>query len=482
MAKKCKNCGTVVEDTANICSSCKNLGFEEIAKVELSYDQIQEIAKAVTENVSKKPRVLWEVTGRVILVVFVILGIPGVITGWNIRSSLHGFEQSTTNKIGSDFKLLNENSSNQIVRAYSDITNVVAAKFELFTQQASNKIASTYSLVTNQITEQFQTPKIKQIVETVARGEAKTILEGEVQPAVKSFKEDALFIRTIARAQAYDFKAYQRLLEIGTQTNEDAKLANQIVAEIDRVLERNRPEILGQRKYETFVGTNIYGGPFTSDELALGFSSVEQDRFSVNREGFVNTVRDLKQPLFLPLLVEFFTNETDLVVADRLTMAISDLAKEDFHPHDFERIQTWWRTHENEYTKWPSSELVQGINEINYGDFSDAAKTYQQILKIDPSADMTRAFAIGSCLNIGETNRAQELAKGFKESNARWAKWANALTELQTGSISNATVQFVDLTKNNPTMNALPKEGDLFWRKIDWQLFNKLSSTQKPSP
>jgi predicted nucleic acid-binding Zn-ribbon protein len=200
MAKKCKNCGAVFEDTVKICSNCNNLGFEEIARVELSQDQIQEVAKAVAENLSKRPRVLWGVTWRVILGVFVILGIPGAITGWNIRSSLHGFEQSTTAKIESDFKILNQNSSNQIVKAYSDITNDVAAKFELFTQEASNKIASAYTSVTNQIADEFQTPKIKQTVETVARGEAKSILEGEVQPAVKSFKEDALFIRTIAHA------------------------------------------------------------------------------------------------------------------------------------------------------------------------------------------------------------------------------------------------------------------------------------------
>jgi hypothetical protein len=482
MAKKCKNCGAVVEDAAKICANCSNLGFEEIARVELSQDQIQEIAKTVAENLSKKPRVLWGVTWRVILGVFVILGIPGAITGWNIWSSLHGFEQSTTAKIESNFKILNQNSSNQIVKAYSDITNDVSAKFELFAQEASNKIVSAYSSVTNQIADEFQTPKIKQTVDMVARGEAKTILEEEVQPAVKSFKEDALFIRTVARAQAYDFRAYRRLLEIGTQTNEDAKLANQVVAEIDRALERNRSDILGKRSYIWFVGTNLYKGPFTSDELATDFPFLERDRTSLNREAFVNAILDLHQPLFLPALVEFFTNETDLAVGDRLTLAISDLAKKDFHPHDFEQIQTWWRSHENEYTNWPFSEYGHGFDEFSHGNFAVAANLFQQVLKLDPSADMSRAFAIHSCLVIGETNKAAELAKEFKDPAARWAKWASAITELQTGSASNATVQFVNLTKNDPTMTILPKEGVLRWRKIDWQLFHKLTSTEKPSP
>jgi tetratricopeptide (TPR) repeat protein len=187
---------------------------------------------------------------------------------------------------------------------------------------------------------------------------------------------------------------------------------------------------MGKRTYGWVSGTNIFLGPFTSDELALKFSSVEQDKISLNREGFVNTVRDLKQPLFLSLLIEFFTNETDLAVADRLTAAISNVATEDFHPHDFERIQNWWRTHENDYTNWPLSEINQGFNEANNGRYSEAAMSFQQVLKLDPSADMSRALAIGSYLEIGETNKAAELAKGFKEPTARWAQWASAKREL----------------------------------------------------
>jgi hypothetical protein len=301
MAKKCKNCGAIADDTTKICSNCTNLGFEEIPKVELSNDQIQEIAKVVTENLSKRPRVLWGVTWRVILGIFVILGIPGAITGWNIWSSMQAFQQSTTATLESHVKLLNQTSSNQIVSAYSDITNDVAAKFQAFTQEASNNISSAYSSVTNQIAKEFQMPKIQQMVETVAKGEAKFMLEREIQPTVQSFKEDAMFIRTIAHAQAYDFKAYQRLIEIGAQTNDNARLANQVVAEIDRALETDRMDIPGKgiHYYWQVLGTNFFKGPFTSDELAMHFSSAEQDLTPLNREGFINTVRDFKQPLFL---------------------------------------------------------------------------------------------------------------------------------------------------------------------------------------
>ena len=281
----------------------------------------------------------------------------------------------------SDFKTLNQNSSNQIVKAYFEITNDIAEKFEYFTDEASNKIASAYTSVTNQIADEFQTPKIKQTVEIVARSEAKSILEEEVQPAVKNFKSDALFIRTVAHAQAYDFKAYQRLLEIGTQTNEDAKLANQLIAEIDRTLQRNRSDALDQRVFAITYGTNIYTGPFTSDELAKNLPSMEQDRVSMNREAYVNAIHALNQPLFLPALIEFFTNETDLAVADRLTVAISDLAKEDFHPNDFKEILNWWLLHQNEYTNWPFSDFGQGLVEVNHANFTNAAKSFQQVFK-----------------------------------------------------------------------------------------------------
>ena len=370
--------------------------------------------------------------------------------------------------------------SNQVVTAYSTATNQLAHQFRTFAQDASNQVAQAYSSVTNQIAEEFQTPRIKQIVENVAKSEAKSILEGEVQPVVYSFRDDALFIRTIARAQAYDFKAYQRLLEIAMQTNDNAQLANQVVAEIDRSLQRNRTEILGKRMLGWVSGTNMYGGPFTSDEMALWFPRVMQDRTSLNREGFVNAVRDLKQLLFLPRLIECFTNETDLVVADRLAMAISDLAKEDFHPHGIKQIQTWWHLHKNEYTNWPFSELESGLDRLVGGRYSEAADSFQRVLKLDPSADVSRALAIASCLEIGETNQASELAKRFKEPTARWAEWASAMTDLHTGNISNATVQFADLTRKNPTMIVLPQEGLSFWSKIDWQLFHKLTSTEKP--
>ena len=464
-----------------MCPNCQNLGFTEIAKVELSHEQFQELEKGVSEKLSKSSRLAWRLTWRVALVIFTILGIPGVYVGWSIWSSMQGFEKTTTTDIQTRFALLSKSSSNQITDAHSAISNDVVTKFDMYGQEASRQLAVAYASVTNQIAEEFQTPRIKQTIEAVARGEAKSILEAEVQPAVKSFKDDALFIRTIARVQGYDFKAYQALLEIGKGTNDNAQLANQVLVEIDRSLARDRSDFSPRRIYMTVSGTNFYSGPFTSDELAMRFSSVAQDQTSFNREGFVNAVGDLKQPLFLPRLIEFFTNETDLAVADRSTIAISDLAKEEFRPHDFERIQTWWHSHQNDYTNWPITEFRTGLNNFAGGDYSQAFQAFQKVLELDPLADQSRALAIACSFETGETNKVAELAKGFKQPEARWAQWATAFVELHNGSVSNATVRFAELTKKQPSMVPfLPAENFSGWNKIDWQLFHKLTSSEKP--
>jgi uncharacterized membrane protein YvbJ len=94
MPKKCKNCGTAVEDTVKICPSCDNLAFEQTAKSELSGEQLQELAKSVSENLSKRPRLFWGVSWRVIIGLSTILGIIGIITGWSIWSSFDSFQKA----------------------------------------------------------------------------------------------------------------------------------------------------------------------------------------------------------------------------------------------------------------------------------------------------------------------------------------------------------------------------------------------------
>ena len=178
--------------------------------------------------------------------------------------------------------------------------------------------------------------------------------------------------------------------------------------------------------------------------------------------------------------MDFFANETDVGVADRLTIAISDLTKEDFHPRDFERIANWWKHYHNSFTNWPLEILENASREFSSVHYRQAAEAFKQVLKLDSGADMSRAFAIACYLDTGLTNRATTLAKEFKNPSARWAQWATAKAELETGNISNATVRFFIITTNFPGMNYLPHKGSHVFRNVDWRLFDKLSGTSAP--
>jgi hypothetical protein len=262
MAKKCKHCGTVVEDAVSMCPNCDNLAFIEMEKVELSHEQFHELVKNTSKKLSVSWSLAWRVSWLVLLGLFTVLGIPGAIVGWSIWSSMQSFERMTTTNIQTHFTAFYQASSNQIAEARNAISNDVVTGFEVYGREASNQLALAHASVTNRIVEEFQTPRIKQTVENVAKGEAKSILEGEVQPVVKSFRDDAIFIRTVARAQAYDFKAYQQLLELGKQTNDNAQVAIQILNEIDRSLAR---QIAGKRPVSILAEADLTGGPHPLD-------------------------------------------------------------------------------------------------------------------------------------------------------------------------------------------------------------------------
>lgn len=456
MKKTCPGCGQPVAEEAKVfCPRCEKL---ELSPNKLTAEELRQLSQIVLKGLKADWKFKAQIIVVVLLLAVVVIEVSSALFGLSLNARMEEHFQSQ------------EKQAKQRIddRLKSLDDNVKASLAQMDVQMRSN------------IARNFETPTIQATIENVAKAEAKGILEAEVRPAVDSFRRDTLFIRTIARAQAYDFKAYQQLLEIGTQTNDIAKLANQVVAEIDRSLQRDRSEILGKRTYARFSGTNVYGGPFTSDELALWFSSAEQDTTSLTREGFVNTVRDLKQPLFLPLLIEFFTNETDLAVADRVTMAISDLAKKDFRPHDFERITTWWKDHHAHYTNWPLSALELGLHEFSSVRYPQAAEAFEQVLKLDSGADMSRAHAIACYWETRQTNRATMLAKEFKNPSAGWAQWAAAKAELEAGNTSNATARFFAITTNFPSLGQLPVQGFNVYRKIDWPLFNKLKATERP--
>ena len=124
-----------------MCPNCQNLAFTEIAKVELSREQFQELVKCATDKLQTSSSLAWRLTWRVALLIFGILGIPGAIVGWSIWSSMQTFEQTTTADIKTHFTVLSTTLSNQILVAHSAISSNVAAKFEIYEFEASKQLA-----------------------------------------------------------------------------------------------------------------------------------------------------------------------------------------------------------------------------------------------------------------------------------------------------------------------------------------------------
>ncbi len=115
--------------------------------------------------------------------------------------------------------------------------------------------------------------------------------------------------------------------------------------------------------------------------------------------------------------------------------------------------------------------------------YQEAVDAFGQVLELDPAADMSRAYTIACRWEIGQTNQAASLAKEFKNPSAKWAQWAqwaNAKSELESGSISNATVRFHGISINFPTLGQLPNRNCHIDRKIDWKLLDQLNGAKAP--
>ena len=457
MNSSCPGCGQPISDAkSDFCPKCAKL---DLSRNGLSADEIQR----VTELTCQRLRSDWKFNARVIAIVLAsligVISIIDVLIGFNLKeamtSHLKTQEIQATNRIADHLSSLDRNVSNTLAQV--DV------------QMRSN------------VVRRFEAPAVQAIINDVAKAQAKGMLEEEVRPAVESFRNDALFIRTIARAQAYDFKAYQELLVLAQQSNRNSDLAKQVLSELERSLEKDRSsDILSRRVYMEFAGKNSYQGPFTSEELVTRFPSVMEDGTSNNREGFVNTVRDQRQPLFLASLVQMLTTENDLVVADRLTAAISDLSGQNFRPRDYHRIVSWWATNANNQTNWPFSTFERASRDFASARYREAAIAFEDIMRLDPGADKSRATAVASYLELGDTNRAAALLADFKYPNVRWAQWARAMMDLGTGNISNGTFCLFRHSTNYPGCPGVLLT-DHVYRRVDRALFDRLRGTNNSS-
>jgi tetratricopeptide (TPR) repeat protein len=250
-----------------------------------------------------------------------------------------------------------------------------------------------------------------------------------------------------------------------------AKYSALVVAEIDRVMGFEKASGT-YRVLVEYSGEHSYAGPFTSDEIAIKLYCALNDP---SLEGIVRAARAYKQPMFLGRFVQLLTNETHLANAEQLVLAISEISKETFRARDLERVKLWWKSHQNTYTNWPYDHLDEGITQFKKIQYASAVKEFEEVLRFDPAADMSRSLATACYWETGETNKAAKLVKEFKGQSTRWSKWAEAKTELETGNVSNATVKMVNLATNYPPTLFYPMEGSHIWRKADWRMFREMT-------
>jgi hypothetical protein len=128
------------------------------------------------------------------------------------------------------------------------------------------------------------------------------------------------------------------------------------------------------------------------------------------------------------------------------------------------------------YTNWPLEQYNKGMDAIHVCQYGEALTNLEFVLRIDPTADKSRAFAVASAIEIGNMEKAQELNTNYVIADGRWKQWALGKMMLATNAIQQGTEKFVSLAKEYPTFlnDAFIAQGNNILRQVDWTLYSKL--------
>lgn len=290
------------------------------------------------------------------------------------------------------------------------------------------------------------------------------------QKDAKKLQDEQRLTTLMNRGEVFDSDAIHELQTIAQGTNETAPLAQAMFNKIQRNLLIDRYA----SSWVTFVetsGDKEYTGPFTSDEFALSLS----DTSGTSLDGLVNILSDNK--LFVPRLVELAHQSKDMWTISRIGKKLKEITDVDFFPWNLQPLDEWWRDNSSNYTNWPLAGFNVGFNALATGKFDIALTNFESVIKIDPTADQSRAFAIVSAIEIGDILKAQQLNTNYALPGERWQRWANAKIMLATNGIQQATEEVVLLAKKYPTFSTWTTKdggGNYFIRQIDWTLYSKL--------
>jgi hypothetical protein len=289
------------------------------------------------------------------------------------------------------------------------------------------------------------------------------------QTQAKKLQDEQKLMTLLNRGELFDRDAIQELQTIASGTNETAPLANAMFNKVRRTL-------LLDRGATTFIAVQedkVYGGPFTSDELAIFLLTAPSPAL----DGIVNIMG--KQTLLVPKLVELAHQSKDLWTINRIAKALNDMTGVDFYPWDLKPLDDWWAKNSIYYTNWPYNQYLKAYEAFKSTHYEEALTNFESVLAIDPAADRSRALAVGCAIEIGNMPKAQQLNTNYATADGRWEHWAHCKMMLATNAIRQGTEEFVSLTKKNPTFAQISwiAEGNHILRQVDWTLYQKLMQT-----
>jgi hypothetical protein len=270
-----------------------------------------------------------------------------------------------------------------------------------------------------------------------------TLLQSSVdvaQEQARKLQEEQKLMALMNRGEVFDRDAIQELQTIAQGTNETAPLAQAMFNKVQRTLIVDRGELTFVAYVES-AGNKQYGGPFTSDEIAMALATVP----SPELDGIVNVMG--KQMLFVPKLVELAHKSKDLWTINRIAKELNDMTGVNFYPWDLQPLDSWWAQNSMNYTNWPLDQYSKGMDTVRACRYGEALTNLEFVLTIDPTADKSRAFAVACAIEIGNMQKAQQLNTNYTKIDGRWQQWAQGKMMLATNAIQQGTEKFVLLTK-----------------------------------
>jgi hypothetical protein len=174
--KICPNCGKPpIQEGLIQCHTCKVPFIEksEIGLV-LSKDDLDQISK----NVITSKR-FWIQLSLAIGILIVFGGVPAVTV-----ISLHYANKSLQKSLYE----FDERASNRLAAAYLDVTNRISIALQDYEQKADAQLAAAHEDMTNRIANEFEEPRIKEIVAQVAAMQASNLLNQQISPEIENFR------------------------------------------------------------------------------------------------------------------------------------------------------------------------------------------------------------------------------------------------------------------------------------------------------